>query len=300
MRRYFAIACIFISLFFIACQPGYKRTESGLQYKIFETGSGPAAVAGSTVKLHYSQLLHDTVTGTTEGKLPYYKALIPGTIFPYDPFEALTKGVRSGDSVVVIQRIDSLMKKGKLTQLPPHLKPTDELIIRIKVLKVFPFDIMKPGHADSLIRIDKEAERNKMDSLQTVLGPKRVEEYLHSKNITAALQQHGTYVEIMKAGDGMQADSGKNVVVKYKVANLQGKVLDTNMDTSFRRTEPLKFVVGSAYMPRSVDLAIRGLKRGGHARIYIPAMVAVRDMPNGGEQPSYEDLVFEVILEDVQ
>src|SRR5688572_29025004 len=123
MRKLIANLCILSILFIASCDSSYRRTESGLQYRIFETGSGPVAGAGSTVKLHYSQVLHDTVTSTTVGKLPYYKELIPGTIFPYDPFEVLTKGVRAGDSVIVVQRLDSLLKKGKLQQLPPHLKP---------------------------------------------------------------------------------------------------------------------------------------------------------------------------------
>lgn len=302
MRKLTDTPCIFLLLsllIFASCDPGFKRTESGLQYKIFKEGSGPIATAGSTVKLHYSQLLHDTVLSTTVGKLPYYKSLIPGTIFPYDPFEALTKGVRAGDSLVILQRIDSLLKKGKLKQLPSHLKSTDVLEVRMKILRVFPFELATPAHSDSLIAADKEAERRKIDSIQTILGPQRVEEYLKEKDIVASRTELGTYVETIQAGEGATADSGKTVQVKYKLTTLHGKVLDTNMDTSFHRKAPLQFEVGSGYMPRSVDLSIRHLKKGGHARIFVPAMVAIREMPNGGEQPSYEDMIFEIMVEDV-
>ena len=247
--------------------------------------------------LHYEQVLHDTVVGSTFGKLPYYKALIPGTIFPYDPFEVLTKGVRAGDSIVVIQRMDSLLKKGKLAKLPEHLKPEDVMIVRIKILKVFPFEIMRAGYADSLVTADKETERRTFDSVQSVLGPKRVEEYLRKKNIVASINTTGTYVEVIGAGEGPQPDSGRKVSLKYTVSSLQGKVLDTNMDTSFQKKGPLSFVMGTGYMLPSVEHAITTIKKGGHIKVYIPAMVASREMQR---TDSYDDMIFEVILEDVQ
>lgn len=301
MRKLTALPCIVLSLFLLAaCEAGYQRTESGLQYKIVESGTGPASAAGTTVKLHYEQVLHDTVTGSTFGKLPYYKVLIPGTIFPYDPFEVLTKGVRAGDSIVVIQRMDSLLKKGKLERLPPYLKPEDELIVRIKILKVFPFQIMRPGYTDSLVAADKESERRLLDSVQSILGPKRVEEYLRKKNIVASIDANGTYVEIIQPGEGPQADSGKKVSLKYKVSSLQGKLYDGNMDTGSQSKSALSFVLGTGYMLPSVEHAIGMIKKGGHARVYIPAMVAVREMRRADNQPGYDDMIFEVILEDVQ
>lgn len=294
------IACLLALPLFWSCQEGYQQTESGLQFKIIQEGSGPVATAGSTIKVHYTQMLHDTVTMTTFGKLPYYRELIPGTIFPYDPFEALTRGVRTGDSVVVIQRMDSLVKKGRLEKLPSHIKPDDVMIIGIRVLQVFPFEISRPAYADSLLKADKEAERGKMDSIQTILGPKRVKEFLSKHSITAAQTELGTYVQVIDPGNGMQADPGKTVLLRFKVSNIHGRVLDSNIDTSVNRKEPLRFTVGSNYMPHSVDRAIRQLKKGGHARVFIPAMVAIGEMPNGDATPSYDDMIFEVIVEDVQ
>lgn len=300
MRKSTANCCIlFLLLFLVACSEELGRTDSGLQYKIIRgNGNGPVAASGSTVKLHYTQYVHDTMTTTTRGNLPYYKALIPGTIFPYDPFEVLAKGVREGDSIVVYQRMDSLLVKGRLQKIPSNLKPEDQLVIGIKILKVFPFEIMKPGEAENKVEEDKQQERHKMDSLQAILGPKRVEEYLRKKNITAPVNAQGAFVEIISPGEGMQADSGKTVLAKYTVSTLRGKVLDTNMDTAMKR-ESLRFTIGMAYMPPIVDQSIRSLKKGGHAKIYLPAMVAIHDMPNPGEQPSYDDLVFEIILEEV-
>src|SRR5262245_30063188 len=95
MKKLHATSLLLAILFVIACQPLHQKTDSGLEYVIIHgSGDGPVATSGSTVKLHYLQKLHDTVTQSTYEKMPYYKALIPGTIFEYDAFEVLGHGVR--------------------------------------------------------------------------------------------------------------------------------------------------------------------------------------------------------------
>lgn len=297
----------FISLLFIvsfsvlmACNPTVHKTESGLEYIVIPGNKGgPQAATGSTVKLHYSQLFHDTVTASTFDKMPYYKALIPGTIFAYDPFEVLAHGVREGDSIVVTLRMDSLVSKGKIAKLPPHILPTDKIITSIKVLKVFPFDIMHAQQNDSLIYLDKTIERKRIDSIQTIIGPKRVQEYLTQQKITATPTAAGAYLQVLNAGTGALVDTGKLVFLQYKVSTLKGKVMDTNMDTTFHHTNALTFEVGTEYMMKPVDEAIRGLKKDGHAKIYIPAMVAASGNTQGMEN-SYDDIIFEVIVLEVK
>ena len=75
--------------------------------------------------------------------------------------------------------------------------------------------------------------------------------------------------------------------------------MDTNMDTSFHHTNALTFEIGSKYMMKPVDEAIRGLKKDGHAKIYIPAMVAASGNTQGMEN-SYDDIIFEVKVLDVK
>lgn len=69
------------------------------------------------------------------------------------------------------------------------------------------------------------------------------------------------------------------------------------MDTGFQKKGPLSFVMGTGYMLPSVEHAIGTIKKGGHIKVYIPAMVALREM---NRTNTYDDMIFEVILEDVQ
>jgi FKBP-type peptidyl-prolyl cis-trans isomerase FkpA len=289
------------ALLLASCMPSTQKTASGLEYIIFPgAGNGPVASTGSTVKLHYQQLMHDTVTMSTFGKMPYYKALIPGTIFEYDAFEVLGHGVHEGDSIVVIMRMDSLLSKGKVSKLPAGIQPTDKLLSCIKVLKVFPFDIMNSRIMDSLVYTDRVAEKKKTDSIQTILGPVRVKEFLQKHNVTASVTPAGTWLQVIEPGSGPQADSGKQVSLLYKVTTLQGKLMDTNMDSSFHHTDTLKFEVGSQYMMKPVDATIRLLKKGAHAKMYVPAMVAYGNGAERGAETTYDDVIFEVMIADVK
>lgn len=123
------------------------------------------ATTGSTVKVEYTWHFHDTLVRSTYHTLPHYQALIPGVIFPYDPMEVLVYGVREGDSLEVILRADSLAAQGKIKKDEPNIKPEDFWRIGIRVVKVYPFDMLKPGYADSLIAVDKKADWSRFDSM---------------------------------------------------------------------------------------------------------------------------------------
>jgi hypothetical protein len=141
----------------------FKRTASGLEFRIISGGNkGAVAGSGATVKLNYTWYRGDTVWQTNRNFKPFYQALIPGVLFPYDPFETLVYGVRENDSVVVHLRVDSLLQQHRLDSLPPGTKKEDVWTVGIKVLKIFPFDPLK---GDSIIRADQMAENRKFDSL---------------------------------------------------------------------------------------------------------------------------------------
>jgi FKBP-type peptidyl-prolyl cis-trans isomerase FkpA len=116
----------------------FKRTKSGMMYKIVKRGNTKDSIArpGNIIKLHFTEKLNDSVVQTTFGKLPFFTAVDTSAAVAYSPSEVLPL-LRKGDSVVVVQLVDTLIKKGLQSQLP-SAKKGDRLVYNIKILDVFP------------------------------------------------------------------------------------------------------------------------------------------------------------------
>lgn len=276
----------------------FKRTKTGLLYKIAKAGSSKDSIAktGNVIKLHFTEKLNDSVVQSTFGKLPFYTRVDTSAAVAYSPSEVLPL-LRKGDSVIVVQMIDSLIKKGLQPQLPPSAKKGDRLVYNVKVLDVFP--------NDSLARIDNAKEMSIEQGRQQkeMAGAKEkerqeIEAYLSKNKITAQKTPKGAYLQVIKVGDGPQADSGKQVSLKYRGTTFAGKTFDTNMDSSFHHSEPLRFVVGANTMIQGLEDAVRYLKKGGKGKVFVPAVLAYGPNPGPGGS-TYENLIFDIEVVDV-
>src|ERR1700712_2298264 len=142
--RIYSLRSISIPLFITAfifsnCnRQTFYRTETGLLYRIVNPpGKDSIARMGNTVKLHYIQKAGDTIIENNYDKMPLYWLVMPGFGNKYNPLEAFDYGLREGDSVVVIQSVDSMLKKHIFDSLPKYLKRSDEWTTYMKVERVF-------------------------------------------------------------------------------------------------------------------------------------------------------------------
>src|SRR6478609_1875800 len=100
-----AIAAIMMA----ACgSADYSKTPSGITYKIVEKGSGPQVKLGQFLKVHYTQKVNDSILGSSVGgSAAFAKVDSMGAV--YNPAEVF-RFLHKGDSVVIIQEVDSLLK----------------------------------------------------------------------------------------------------------------------------------------------------------------------------------------------
>src|SRR5687768_8958485 len=196
-------------LFLAACSAGggFKKTKSGLLYKIIPEGKGEVAKRGQFLKVHYTQKLGDSVLGTSANGMPTY-AMVDSVGPIYNPVEIFSM-VRKGDSAVVVMMADSLYKQQQ--QRPPFIKKGDKLTLTFRVV-----DILSSEEA---LRADQEAIVEEQKKKEV----KQIEEYLAKNNIKAEKTAKGTFVEIQQQGNGPAADSGKAVYVKYSGKTFEGK-----------------------------------------------------------------------------
>ena len=86
----------------------------------------------------------------------------------------------------------------------------------------------------------------------------------------------------------------------YRGTSFSGKIFDTNMDSSFRHTEPLSYTIGTGGNIKGFDEGILMLKKGAVAKIYIPSMIAFGPTPGSELIKPFENVVFDVTVTDVQ
>ncbi len=258
----------------------YKTTPSGIRYRIISSGNNPQVKRGEILKLHYSQKLKDSVMFTSFNSIPTYaKVDSVGPI--YNPVEVLPF-LHKGDSVIVVQLADSLLKNVPPGSPPPPFKKGDQITISIKVLDVLKTDEL--AQADQMAEIKTETERE-----QTTIG-----NYLTSKNISTQKTPKGVYVDIQKPGEGTPVDSGKYVSVMYTGKSFpSGKVFETN-----ENKPPIQFTINSGQVIPGWDEGLKMLKKGGKATLYIPATLAYGPQPGPGGKP-FENLIFDVHVVDV-
>ncbi|MGB1611628.1 MAG: peptidylprolyl isomerase, partial [Flavobacteriaceae bacterium] len=112
--------------------------------------------------------------------------------------------------------------------------------------------------------------------------------------VSAGFQQtdSGLRYQIIQEGAGQQADAGQTVSVHYK-----GQLLDgTVFDSSYKRQQPIDFVLGQGQVIPGWDEGVSLLKVGDKARFVIPSNLAYGSRGAGGVIPPDAVLIFDVEL----
>ena len=99
-------------------------------------------------------------------------------------------------------------------------------------------------------------------------------------------------VEDLVMGDGVEAQSGKEITVHYTGWLTDG----TQFDSSIDRKQPLSIVLGVGQVIKGWDQGIEGMKIGGKRKLTIPPELAYGNRAVGGVIPKNATLVFEVEL----
>jgi FKBP-type peptidyl-prolyl cis-trans isomerase len=288
----------------------YKKTKSGLLYKIISSGNSknPIAKENNYLKFNVVTKLNDSVIYSSYGKTPGYSKVTAAKEADYSPVEIFGM-LKKGDSAITVSMIDTFMKRGMANQLPPGAKKGDRMIITFKILDVFTNDsaIQKDYNAEMLkdkprqqkemqeqmalrkkqikeIRSQQEEEWRKSGEIDKEL--KDMKSYLASKKITAQQTGSGTFVVIQQQGTGASVTDGDTVAVKYT-----GRILATD---SVFESSTYTFPLGEAAVIQGWDEGIKLFKVGGKGTIYIPGFLAY----GANARPPFK--AFEALIFDVE
>jgi len=282
---------------------GFKKTKSGVLYKIISDGKGITAQKGQFLKIHVVQNVRkgttDSLLSTSYDALPYYYPLpvdsVPSSYNPAEVFMML----RKGDSAQIILEGDSLLRQGG--QLPPFMKKSDKIVIGIKVIDVMNEETRAKDQATSEQAYQEVLK--KKESVQLTKDVATIESYLASKNIKAEKTGQGTFVEVLSQGDGPMADSGKVVSVRYTAQVLGGVYVDSNIDSTKQSQphpmEPFEFLSGSQGAVVGMLEGVQKFRKGGKGNLYVPSSLGYGPNPRGLVKAN-DNLVFYIEVLDVK
>ncbi len=291
------------SLLFTSCTTPFKKAEGGLLYKIVSDEKGKKLLNGNFFEIQFDQVYSgagkDTVLFDSRSNanqiVTMDSAAIPAVYYK------IFSQARKGDSIIVKQLTDSLMKGGNT---PPFMKKGAYIVAHYKIVNVFE----TRESADSAYQNQMVLAKAK-DSVKAIEQLKKddkiIADYLSKNKIQAVKAPQGTYVEIITPGTGDAADVTKVLKVLYTGRTLEeGKVFDSNVDTAFGHAEVLPVNMGAA--PGTQGSVIRGwtdglslLKKGGKAKLYIPSSLAYGSQGAGGDIKPNTNLLFDVEVVDI-
>lgn len=268
-----------------ACNINYEKTPSGLAYKIFKGKGTVKAKPGQMAKFNLEFILadRDSVFSSTYGRVPAYGAIDTGKQVRYSFMEIMPM-MCEGDSAEVSISIDTLKNRNLIPKDNPLFVNGQLLKCRVQLLKLFNNE--KDMLADYQKSIDEEKNAE----------TKSLEDYITKHNLKGIKTKNGAFVVIENPGDqSLKADSGKVATVMYKgYLATNGKVFDTNMDSSKGHTDPIPIQVGSRGSIQGFSECLPYFGKGGKGKFLIPAMLGYGPSAQGPELPAYSNLIFDI------
>lgn len=291
------------TVLFASCSQPFKKTDNGIEYKIISDGKGSQIKSGQFFEIQFDQVYKgnnkDTILFNSKDFSNQIVALDSAAIPPV--YYNIFKQVHKGDSIIVKQMTDSIMKQGNT---PPFMKKGAHIFAHYKIVNIFESRAAADSAYNAGLLVAKAKDSAKAIE-QLKKDDKTIADYLAKNNIQATKAPLGTYVQVLTPGEGDAIDTSKVLKVFYTGKTLEdGKVFDSNTDPKFNHTELLPVNMGAPEgAPGSV---IKGwtdglslLKKGAKAKLYIPSSLAYGSRGAGGDIKANANLVFEVEVKEV-
>lgn len=272
----------------------FKKTPEGFPYKVFSSGKGDLIVGGNVVRYHITQKLEDSLLETTWGNPPMFIPIPKENI--EHPLAKLLLEARNGDSIQVIQPIDSLIsKEPRLAQDPLFSSNKGKnLVTIVRVMEVFK-DVESAQteyEKESIVNFNKQPEISEQKKKDEAV----IEAYLKQNNVSTQRTPWGAYLNVITPGSGPKPKTGQYAMVRYTGKNLQGKEFDSN-DKPGAQLLPVQIGAGGV-IPGFSD-AVKQLSEGGKAIVYIPSVLGYGSQGSPPNIAANENLIFEIEVVDI-
>mgnify|MGYP001375943186 CR=1 FL=1 len=276
-----------------ACKKGPSTTPNGFSFTHHVQKNGPKPKAGDFAYFHVhirngENEVYNSRKDSPETPFVQVPTAEELKERPSSVLDVLTL-MSVGDSITVIERIDTLPQK------PQGFENATEIIYDVvltdfKTEAAFQEEMAAAEQKKEAGRSVVRAREQEVATLTTQL----VNDYKAGK-LNDRLQTTGSGLKyvMLEEGTGPQAAAGQMVAVQYYGALLDG----SSFDNSFQRGEALPFPLGTGRVIPGWDEGIALLKEGGKAMLFIPAALGYGEAGSPPAIPPSSELAFYVELE---
>jgi FKBP-type peptidyl-prolyl cis-trans isomerase len=271
---------------------GYKRAESGLNYKFYtETEGGKKVEKGDGIVVRYiiskesnDSVIVDSKNVSNDGS-GYAQFQMSESSFK-GSFEDGLFMMAAGDSASFIISADSFyLKTNQAMSLPAGFKPGEFVkgVFKVK-------EIRNKEQMEAMRKKQMEERAALMKEMEAKEKP-QIEKYLADNKINVKATASGLFYSETKKGTGASPKETDVVIMHYT-----GRLLDgTVFDSSVEKGQPLEYPLNQ--MISGWVEGVQMMKKGGKAILVVPSALAYG--PQGqGSIPPFSPLAFEVELLD--
>ncbi|AMR28945.1 hypothetical protein A0257_18795 [Hymenobacter psoromatis] len=295
--------------------PGFERSPSGTEYKLFRrdaaghyaprplapAGDAPYASRVGQVLLVYIQYRtdRDSVLMDTRQMRPEPVPVPLGPTLPKGSIEEAVSQVLPGDSAIFRFNADTVFAKSLRQPVPPFIQRAGNALRVTIVAKALLTPEQMQAKQQALIA-EQERLVKAHAAKQLVKDDVAIQAYLKKNKLTARAKKTpgGTWYVITTRGKGLPPKKGQTVSVTYR-----GTVLATGQefDSSAKHGgTPFDFLLGAGQVIKGWDQGIAALPKGSKAMLLIPSPLAYGERGAGGDIPPNAPLRFDVELVGVK
>lgn len=271
---------------FLSCAgeyPGFKKTKSGIYYKLHidNQGGDPVEIGDILVMdMIYKtvdSVLFDSKANNQPMRLPLLEKQYEGDIY-----EALAL-LKVGDSATFILNADSFfLKTAGMMQLPEFITPGEKIYFHTK---------LNSARTEAEIAEERNALMDERESLE----PQELAAYLAENNITTTPKESGIYFIERTPGTGPVVKQGDRLKAHFVISTINGPQLYSTYEVG----NPLDVEVGRTFDNAGITEALQLVRMGTRATVLVPSQLAFGREGRGDMVPPYSTMIYEIEIVEV-
>jgi FKBP-type peptidyl-prolyl cis-trans isomerase len=253
--------------------PGFKKSDSGLYYKVYKVGKDTVKPkVRDWISMEYKLVVKSkgkdsTFIDSRKSQQGALRMQLPPSDYKGDIYEGM-RMLAAGDSGEFIVNADSLFKKTFRQGTRPKYIDTNS-VARFSI---------------HMITIDSPQALQKKEK-------ETLDKFITDNKITIAPLPSGLYYIEQVEGKGIKIDSGCQVIYNVKISMVSGKQVFGQ--------DSMKFVYGKRPDMTGFLEGIKLMKKGGKARLILPSQLAFGEH-GYREIPPYTSIIYDVQVVDVK